>query len=296
VLLNRFFFLFLAVGTAVILFFISRVQHWNWLCLSVLILALIGYARDERNMSWHKFLPSGFAVLCILYVIYFYSGALWNSVVIWQTHSIHHYFQWNHLFNSIPFNDGAIFRLWQPKALTWYFSWVYVNGFALSYWICIIRSFFTKDVKKVATYALAGYLLQVPFVLVFYNTVFLQEVWYVQGVPDLLHRVMTPAQQYSATLNCFPSLHTSIAFSAFLLAMREKSKWFRWWIGIYSLSIIFATLYLQIHWVIDVLAGMLFAYGCVKLSDWIVGARVFPAISAKLSDIMALVRKAPSET
>jgi membrane-associated phospholipid phosphatase len=211
--------------------------------------------------------------------------------VSWQTETIHHYFQWNLIFNAIPFNDGAIFRLWQPKALTWYFMWVYTNGFALSYWICIIRSFFTKDVKKIVSFALAGYLLQVPFVLVFYNTVLLQEVWYVQGVPDMLHRILTPAQKFSTTLNCFPSLHTSIAFSGFLLAMREKSKWFRWWIGIYSISIIVATLYLKIHWILDVLAGILFAYGSVKLTDLIVNSNIFPYVTKIFFSLVRLFRQ-----
>jgi membrane-associated phospholipid phosphatase len=280
----------LGTASALILFFITKVQNWDWLCLFVLVVALIGTAQDAKSISWERFLPPGFLVLGILFVIYKYSGGLWSSVVNWQTETIHHYFQWNAIFNAIPFNDGAIFRIWQPKVLTWYFTWVYNNGFALSYWICIIRSFFTKDVKKIATYALAGYLLQVPFVLVLYNTVLLQEVWYVQGVPDLLNRVLTPAQQYSTTLNCFPSLHTSIAFSGFLLAMREKSKWFRWWVGIYSISIIIATLYLKIHWILDVLAGMLFAYGCVKLADWIVNAGVFPYLSRKFSSMVVLLR------
>jgi membrane-associated phospholipid phosphatase len=121
--------------------------------------------------------------------------------------------------------------------------------------------------------------------------VLLQEVWYVQGVPDLLNRVLTPAQQFSTSLNCFPSLHTSIAFSGFLLAMREKSKWFRWWIGIYSISIIAATLYLKIHWVLDVLAGLLFAYGCVKLTDRIVNSDVFPNVTGKFISLLRLLRQ-----
>jgi membrane-associated phospholipid phosphatase len=280
-LAKKWFLLLLGAATVLVLFLITKVQNWDWLCLFVLVAALIGTAQDTKLISWERFLPAGFLLLGILFVIYKYSGGLWNSVVIWQTQEIHHYFHWNAIFNSIPLNDGAIFRVWQPKVLTWYFTWVYTNGFALSYWICIIRAFFTKDVKKIATYALAGYLLQVPFVLVFYNTVLLQEVWYVQGVPDLLNRILTPAQQYSTTLNCFPSLHTSIAFSGFLLAMREKSQWFRWWIGIYSISIIIATLYLKIHWILDVLAGMLFAYGCVKLADWIVNSGMIPYISRR---------------
>jgi membrane-associated phospholipid phosphatase len=107
----------------------------------------------------------------------------------------------------------------------------------------------------------------------------------------MLHRILTPAQKFSTTLNCFPSLHTSIAFSGFLLAMREKSKWFRWWIGIYSISIIVATLYLKIHWILDVLAGILFAYGSVKLTDLIVNSNIFPYVTKNFFSLVRLFRQ-----
>jgi len=202
-----------------------------------------------------------------------------------QTKSIRHVFNWNDLFNSIPFNDAAIFRLWQPKWLTHYMQWVYGFGFALSYWICLIRAFFTKDVHKFGRYALAGYLLQVPFILLFYNTILLQEVWYVQGTPDLLERGLSAEQAFSTALNCFPSMHTSIAFAGLLLSMRERSRWYKLMIGTYCVSIIVSTMYLKIHWVIDVIAGMLFAYGCVKLADWIVASRPYGAFAQKFEGL-----------
>jgi membrane-associated phospholipid phosphatase len=58
-----------------------------------------------------------------------------------------------------------------------------------------------------------------------------------------------------------------MSFAMLLLAMREKSRAFRWTMGLYCSMIISSTLYLKIHWVIDVLAGMLFAWGIVKLAD-----------------------------
>jgi membrane-associated phospholipid phosphatase len=164
---------------------------------------------------------------------------------------------------------------------------VYDYGFALSYWIVVIRAFFTKDVQKFGRYSLAGYLLQVPLILPFYNMILLQEVWYVQGTPDLMERNLTPDQQFATAMNCFPSMHTSIAFAAILLAMREKSLWYRWIIGTYGVSIMISTLYLKIHWIIDMFAGMLFAYGCVKLADWIVGARPYRAFVRKFESLGA---------
>ncbi|WP_157729505.1 phosphatase PAP2 family protein [Tumebacillus algifaecis] len=265
----------LIAATAAVLFAVFQVQSWGMYSLVVLLLALLGTKQDANEISWRKFLPAGFITLFAFYMIYKYGGPMWNEVISFQTKNIRHFFQWNEWFNSIPFNDAAWARVWQPEWLTNYLAWVYMNGFTLSYWICVIRAFFTKDVKRLALYSLAGYLLQVPLILPFYNTILLQEVWFVQGTPDLLARPLTPEQQFTTAWNCFPSMHTSIAFAAILLSLREKSRWYKWVIGFYCWSIIFSTLYLKIHWVIDMFAGMLFAYGCVKLADLIVNSKWF---------------------
>ncbi|KEO83515.1 phosphatase PAP2 family protein [Tumebacillus flagellatus] len=271
--------------TAVLLYLIFQVSSWGWACLGVLVLALIGTRKDMKDLSWEKFLPAGLVALTVFYLIYQNGGPMWDRVVQWQFHSIKRAFDWNAAFNSIPFNDGFFMRFWQPEWLTKYFSWVYMYGFTLSYWICVIRAFFTKDVKKIALYALAGYLLQVPLILPFYNTILLQEVWFVQGTPDLLHRMMSPEQAYTTAWNCFPSMHTSIASAAILLALREKSRWYKSVIVTYCASIIVATLYLKIHWVIDVFAGMAFAFLCVKLADWIVNAKWFARFTEKFENL-----------
>ncbi|MGD8191914.1 phosphatase PAP2 family protein [Brevibacillus ginsengisoli] len=268
--------------TALLVYGIIKVDHWDIWCVLVLALALYGIKVDSKKITWGQFLPVGVFVLTLFYVIYKYANPMWDHVLSIELKSVHHIFHWNEWFRSIPFNDGSLFRLWQPDWLTAYLKWAYRYGFALSFWICVIRAFFTKDVKKMGLYSLAGYLLQVPLILPFYNTVFLQEVWYVLGQPDMLARHFTPAEQFAVSLNCFPSMHTSIAFAAILLVSREKSKWYRTIVTIYCSSIILATLYLKIHWMIDVAGGMLFAYLVVKLADFIVNSRVYETMMSKV--------------
>ncbi len=266
---------------SILIIAISRVENWGFLCLLVLGASLDGTNKDSKDLSWGQFMPIGLVVLFAFFLIYQYANPLWFKIVGYQTENVRHIFKWNDWFNSIPFNDAAFMRIWQPEWLTKYFQWVYGFGFALTYWICVIRAFCTKDAKKFGRYSLAGYLLQVPLILPFYNTIFLQEVWYVQGTPDLLERGMSEEKTLATVLNCFPSMHTSIAFAAILLAMREKSRWYRWIIGIYGVSIMISTLYLKIHWIIDMFAGMLFAYGCVKLADLIVGSKAYDRFAAR---------------
>jgi membrane-associated phospholipid phosphatase len=259
----------LLVATALVLYGITRVQDWGVSCIALILLTLIGVKEDQTDIPWKKFLPIGFLALFFPYAMYSWAGPFWSMVTAWQTESLQHYFQWNDLFASIPFNDAEWIRFYTPEWLVRAVGWVYWYGFTLSFWACMIRSFFTKNAKKMLHYALAGFVLQTPLILPFYNTILLEEVWYVYGQPDMLspwYRTLGDDAP-SWVLNCFPSMHTSIAFAMLLLARREKSRSFRWIMTTYCSLIIFSTLYLKIHWVLDVIAGMLFAYGVVKLSD-----------------------------
>jgi membrane-associated phospholipid phosphatase len=285
--LRRLYLPALVIATAGVIFAITRVQSWSWVCVLLMAAALIGVRKDAKPISWVHFMPAGLLTLAAFYLIYNYANPFWHRVVGWQTESMRHIFNWNDFFNRIPLNDAAFMRVWQPRWLTEYMQWVYAYGFTLSYWICVIRAFFTRDVAKMGRYSLAGYLLQVPLILPFYNTILLQEVWFVHGTPDLLERGLTGAAEYSTVLNCFPSMHTSIAFAGLLLSLRESNRWYRTLLSIYCISIILSTMYLKIHWVIDVFGGMLFAYLCVKLADWIVGSRVFAAFTAKFEGLGA---------
>lgn len=125
-------------------------------------------------------------------------------------------------------------------------------------------------------------MLQFPLILPFYNLILLHEVWYVNKQPDLLHRVFADENSLLvAVMNCFPSMHTSISFAMLLLALREKDRIFKYMMVTYCSAIIFSTLYLQIHWVIDVIAGMIFAYGTVKLTDLLIRIGSTHALPAK---------------
>ncbi len=63
--------------------------------------------------------------------------------------------------------------------------------------------------------------------------------------------------------DCMPSGHTWMTLVNIILAFRFKSKW-RWFFLIVGSSLIFATVYLRYHYVIDVLAGAAFALLSIK--------------------------------
>lgn len=256
----------LAVWKVLDLFSIQLIA-FSTLC--ILIVMCLDAFRDQKEISWLRFVPVGLGILAFAYVMFFYAPSFWYKVVSWQIKSGVHLWSWNEAFKHIPFNDGSFFRIWKPAWLTDYMRFVYATGFTLSLWAAVIRSFFTKDARKMVRYMLSGHVLQLPIIVPFYMTILLQEVWYVMGHPDGMARNFTPEEAALWSQNCFPSMHTSVAFAILLLALREKGRIFKSVMVVYCASIIFSTLYLEIHWVLDVIGGMALGFGTVKLADFV---------------------------
>jgi membrane-associated phospholipid phosphatase len=45
---------------------------------------------------------------------------------------------------------------------------------------------------------------------------------------------------------------------------------FRWMMTGYASAIILSTVYLEIHWLVDVFGGLILGAGSVRLTDWLV--------------------------
>lgn len=257
--------LFLLLGAVV--WKISTVEHWiifNWVFLALL---LLDFRKDQKDIDLLIFLPKGIALLFCLYYAYQHAPKLWYFLAKWEMSNVKHLFNWNDEFRSIPFNDGSLFRLYQPEWFTVFLRWVYGHGFSLALWAAVIRSLMTRDLAKMLRYVLSSHTMQLPIIVPFYTLVMLEEVWYVLGHPDGMARGFTDAQAKLWVMNCFPSMHTSVSFAILLLALREKGTIFRRLMVTYCGLVIFSTLYLEIHWVIDVIAGMALGYLTVKLVD-----------------------------
>jgi membrane-associated phospholipid phosphatase len=253
-----------------IIYNIGTYGSWTKDCWILLLLCLIGVRKDQTDTSWARFFIFGIPLMAIFWYFFYSGNGLWYKIANWLFEKNRHMFQWDQFMASIPLNDGSWARIIAFPWLDRQMEWIYNYGFVLSLWICLIRSFWTKSIKKMINYALAGHVLQFPFILPFYNLVLLREVWWVKHQPDLLHRQFATQNDLLVSVaNCFPSMHTSISFAMLLLALREKDRIFKYLMVFYCSSIIFSTLYLQIHWVLDVLAGMVFAFLVVKLVDFL---------------------------
>jgi len=156
--------------------------------------------------------------------------------------------------------------------VTTYFSFVYVFGYAFLL-VFPIAIYALHDDDRPLRVALVAYSLNyllglVPYVLfVAYGPRnFMPEL-----VESLLYTTWPQAQlltgQVNANTNVFPSLHTSLAATVAFLAYRFRSAAPRWLplAALLATSIAVSTMYLGIHWVTDVLAGIVLAAGSVEL-------------------------------
>jgi membrane-associated phospholipid phosphatase len=271
-ILNKYYFIiiglyFLREAVITALHSNSGVDYKAYLFLLALA-SFTAYSEIRYDVKWISFIILAVPFMMFITYITVHGYAFWGKMLSWQI-SKGFVIDLNPIFKKIPFNNGSFFRLYKNNTLTWLLRLVYANGFVLPILLPIYRSLIAKDFKKMVRYALSGHVLQVFLITPFYLVFHLQEVWYVLGDPDGMARHLSPQAAAGVTLNCFPSMHTSIAFAAFLLVMREKNKLFKYIWGFFCLTVIFSTLYLEIHWVIDVISGLLFAYGTVKLVDFI---------------------------
>lgn len=150
----------------------------------------------------------------------------------------------------------------QTPVFTEYLQWIYtlfipavlVPAFVL--W----KKKLDKDFQRFAFLIALGYLasyvgyLIVPargprFLLAPLQHVPLRGLWLFQALQGVLDRLE------SAHYDCFPSGHTELTILAWWSTRRFGPSWF-WGYFIYTLSIIFATVYLRYHYTIDVLAGV----------------------------------------
>jgi membrane-associated phospholipid phosphatase len=252
---------------------ISRVEGWNRLVWMFLAFLLIDLDDDRRAGTWLSFLPGGLLLLGVGYLLYRHAPQLWWAVARWERESLPHLWNWNEFFRSIPYNDGDWLRRVPPFAwlqapvFTPWVRWVYAFGFALAVWGPVIRSFFARDAAKMLRYMLATHILQFALIMPFYALIRLEEVWWVLGRPDPFERALPPAELAVIVQNCFPSMHTSVAFAALLLALRERGQVFRWLTVAYTAAIIYSTVHLEIHWLLDLPPGLLLGWASVRLTD-----------------------------
>lgn len=148
-------------------------------------------------------------------------------------------------------------------ALTLYFSFVYVVGYTFLLTFPFIAYLLLDDptpFRELVTAYIVNYgvgLVAYILFVAYGPRNFLPDL-----VDSLLYTFWPQSQlitsQVNSNTNVFPSLHASLSATVFLLAYRTRNIYPRWVpvAAILAISICISTMYLGIHWLTDVVAGI----------------------------------------
>lgn len=179
------------------------------------------------------------------------------------------------LFLHVEGNAGELFQLIHFPALTYALSVVYLYVFSVMGVVAVLATYHGGEQvlgRKIFWSAIFNYVLILPF----YILVPVSERWAVgSGEVSLLMNQISPLlidglRPMSGLNNCFPSFHTSLAISIALILSKSANKRLRRTMYALSALVVYSTLYLGFHWVLDVFAGVLFASACTLLATWAV--------------------------
>jgi membrane-associated phospholipid phosphatase len=161
-------------------------------------------------------------------------------------------------------------------ALTAYFSYIYIYGYIFLLVFPILAYLMLPNTRPIREAVLAyslNYAIGVTCYILFI-------AYGPRNVmPDLVDQLLYTnwpesqllTSEVNTNVNVFPSLHTSLAATVAALAYRTREQYPRWLpISIFlALSVTLSTMYLGIHWGIDVVAGVVLAGISVAGSIWL---------------------------
>ncbi|MFQ3295257.1 MAG: membrane-associated phospholipid phosphatase, partial [Natrialbaceae archaeon] len=173
--------------------------------------------------------------------------------------------------------EGGFVGLVQSVAsppLNAYFSLIYVYGYTFLLTFPLLIYLLHDDVRPLHETTIA-YIVNYGVGVVFY--VLFVAYGPRNVIPDLVDPLLYTnwpqsqllVRKVNANTNVLPSLHTSLSVTVALLAVRFRDVYARWfpiaaWL---AASVTVSTMYLGIHWAIDVLGGIALA----ALSVWVAG-------------------------
>ncbi|ELY61235.1 phosphatase PAP2 family protein [Natronolimnohabitans innermongolicus] len=246
------------------------------LMVGVSIALFVGrYRLRATRTEWRGRIRAAAPITAVLAIV-----LLFNSVARQVVPDLSWMIGWN-LTWAIYDIEGQ-FILWlQDQATPWltaYFSFIYIYGYVFLLVFPVVAYFALSNTRPLRQ-LLAAYTLNYTLGLVLYTLVIaygprnmmpeLVEALLYDTYPQYQHLT----RQVNRNTNVFPSLHTSLAVTVSVLAFRTRDVYPKWNVvaGFLGLSVAISTMYLGIHWAIDVVAGIALAWISVELAGILVG-------------------------
>ncbi|ELY85088.1 phosphatase PAP2 family protein [Natrialba taiwanensis] len=244
--------------------------------LSVALAGVVG--RDRLSLlreEWKSRLRTSAPAIALLLAI-----LLLNRIMRQQGRSLSQEYgvHMTEVFYTIEGEFVLLFQAIASPEANAYFSISYVYGYVFLLIFPVVAYAAlpkTIDFRRL----LIAYSLNYAIGLVFYilfiaygpRNVFVEELTQTM-LYDNNPQVQYLTTEVNRNTNVFPSLHTSLSATVATFAYQTRSTYPRWFpIAVcLSISIMVSTMYLGIHWGIDVLAGLALAGFCVSLSTYLV--------------------------
>ncbi|WP_290812184.1 phosphatase PAP2 family protein [Halovivax sp.] len=171
-----------------------------------------------------------------------------------------------------------LFQTVSSTPLTRYFSFIYIYAYAFMLIFPVVAYFALRDTTTLRR-LLAAYTLNYAIGATVYVLVLAYGPRNLLGeeIGTMLYTFRPDYQHLTGEVNhntnVFPSLHTSLSATVAIFAYRTRREFPLWTpvaVGL-AVSVWISTMYLGIHWAVDVLAGLVLAAGSVALADRLVG-------------------------
>ncbi|APW97006.1 phosphoesterase PA-phosphatase [Halobiforma lacisalsi AJ5] len=171
----------------------------------------------------------------------------------------------------------AVLQDFVPSSLYGFFSGIYMFGFSYLLFTAAVLTFVLPSQRSFKE-LLVAYLLNYSLGAVCY-TLFVAygpRNWIPSRVDGVLYDLYPQTQEVTAAVsaktNVFPSLHTSLSVVVLLFAWRTHGTYPRWSsiATFVASSVVLSTMVLGIHWLLDVVAGVVLGVGSVVAASRIV--------------------------
>ncbi|AGB37535.1 phosphatase PAP2 family protein [Natronococcus occultus] len=167
------------------------------------------------------------------------------------------------LFGETPV---VLLQAIQTEFLTEFFVFVYIYGYAFLLLFPIVAYFALEEMDDLSTLLLAftanyGIGLLCYIVFIAYGPRNFDPLVFEPLLYDAFPQSRTLTNQVNQNTNVFPSLHTSLSMTVFFLAWVTRKRYPLWLplSGFLAISVALSTMYLGIHWFLDVVAGTVLA-------------------------------------
>ncbi|WP_265111177.1 phosphatase PAP2 family protein [Halosolutus halophilus] len=233
------------------------------------------YRLRDTRVEWRARVRAAVPITVVLAIV-----LLFNSVAREVVPDLSWIIEWN--LTWIIYDLEGEFIPWlqtfaTPSATT-FFSFIYIYGYVFLLVFPLVAYFALSNTRPLRE-LLTAYTLNYAIGLLLYT--FVVAYGPRNMMPELVQALLYDTypeyqhltRQVNRNTNVFPSLHTSLSATVAFLAYRTRAVYPKWCVVAVALAVCIAvsTMYLGIHWAIDVVAGIGLAYLSVDFASLLVG-------------------------